>query len=48
MIDEFISTEFEKGNISKELFSKKAKNIRLHGHCHQKSLASTEPTKENA
>jgi Fe-S oxidoreductase len=46
MIDEFITKEFEKGNISKELFSKETKNIRLHGHCHQKALASTEPTKK--
>jgi len=46
MIDEFIAAEFEKGNISKELFSKEARNIRLHGHCHQKALASTEPTKK--
>ncbi|MGD0710506.1 MAG: FAD-linked oxidase C-terminal domain-containing protein [Bacteroidales bacterium] len=46
MIDEFIIKEFEKGNISKDLFSKEAKNIRLHGHCHQKALASTEPTKK--
>jgi FAD/FMN-containing dehydrogenase/Fe-S oxidoreductase len=46
MIDEFIAMEFEKGNISKELFSKETKNIKLHGHCHQKVLASTEPTKK--
>ena len=46
MIDEFIAKEFEKGNISKELFSKESKNIRLHGHCHQKALASAEPTKK--
>jgi FAD/FMN-containing dehydrogenase/Fe-S oxidoreductase len=46
MIDEFIAKEFEKGNITKELFSKEVRNIRLHGHCHQKSLASTEPTKK--
>jgi len=45
MIDEFISSEFEKGNISKELFTKENKEIKLHGHCHQKSLASVEPTK---
>jgi len=46
MIDEFIAAEFEKGNISKGLFSKESKIIKLHGHCHQKSLASTEPTKK--
>ena len=46
MIDEFIAAEFEKGNISKDLFSKESRKIKLHGHCHQKSLASTEPTKK--
>ena len=46
MIDEFISSEFEKGNISKNLFKAESRKIKLHGHCHQKSLASTEPTKK--
>ncbi len=46
MIDEFIASEFEKGNISKNLFTMEDRKIRLHGHCHQKSLASTEPTKK--
>jgi FAD/FMN-containing dehydrogenase/Fe-S oxidoreductase len=46
MIDEFISSEFEKGNISKDLFKTESRKIKLHGHCHQKSLASTEPTKK--
>ncbi|NTW34063.1 MAG: FAD-binding oxidoreductase, partial [Bacteroidetes bacterium] len=44
MIDEFIANEFEKGNISKDLFVKESRNIKLHGHCYQKSLLSTEPT----
>jgi Fe-S oxidoreductase len=44
MIDEFMAAEIAKGNISKELFSKEKKQIKLHGHCHQKSLASVEPT----
>lgn len=46
MFDEFIASEYEKGIISKDLFSKEIKSIKLHGHCHQKSLASTEPTKK--
>ncbi len=46
MIDEFIAAEFDRGNISNDLFSKENKSIRLHGHCHQKSLASTAPTKK--
>ncbi|TMI66192.1 MAG: FAD-binding protein [Bacteroidetes bacterium] len=40
MIDEFIATEMEKGNISKQLFTKEQHKIKLHGHCQQKALAS--------
>jgi FAD/FMN-containing dehydrogenase/Fe-S oxidoreductase len=46
MIDEFIIQEVSKGKISKEQFSLKPQLIKLHGHCHQKSLASTGPTRE--
>ena len=45
LIDEFISNEIENGKISKELFSKEHKKILLHGHCQQKAIASTIPTK---
>src|SRR5260221_12948974 len=40
MIDEFIATEIERGNISKELFTKQKRLIKLHGHCQQKALSS--------
>jgi FAD/FMN-containing dehydrogenase/Fe-S oxidoreductase len=46
MIDEFISREMEAGRITKEQFTKEAKKIKLHGHCQQKSVASTLPTKK--
>ncbi|MFH0865505.1 MAG: FAD-linked oxidase C-terminal domain-containing protein [Bacteroidota bacterium] len=46
MIDEFIFREFNNGKISRDLFSQESKQIKLHGHCHQKSLASTGPTKQ--
>ena len=46
MFDEFIMKEVQKGNISKEAFVAEKRDILLHGHCHQKSLASTGPTKE--
>ena len=46
MIDEFIMQEVKKGNITKNQFTGKKEFIRLHGHCHQKALASTGPTKE--
>ncbi len=33
-----------KGNISKELFTKEKKLIKLHGHCQQKALSSVAPS----
>ncbi|MFA5300130.1 MAG: FAD-linked oxidase C-terminal domain-containing protein [Lutibacter sp.] len=43
-IEEFIKQEFEKNNISAISFTTKEKVLKIHGHCHQKSLSSTEPT----
>ena len=37
LIDEFLTKEAAKGNISKEQFTKEAKLIKLHGHCQQKA-----------
>ncbi|MGE0088769.1 MAG: FAD-binding and (Fe-S)-binding domain-containing protein [Bacteroidales bacterium] len=45
MIDEFLKREMEKGNISKNQFTYDSKKIKLHGHCQQKAVASTDPTK---
>ncbi len=46
LYDEFILREIERGNISKSNFTQKNKHIMLHGHCHQKSLASVVPSKK--
>ncbi len=46
MIDEFLASEFAKGRFGRELFSREPLNIKLHGHCQQKSIASTTPTKK--
>ena len=46
MFDEFIMKEVQKGNILPSQFTDAAQHVRLHGHCHQKALASTGPTKE--
>ena len=46
MFDEFIIKEIEKGKIREDQFTNRSLKIKLHGHCHQKSLASTGPTKE--
>jgi FAD/FMN-containing dehydrogenase/Fe-S oxidoreductase len=45
MIDEFLKCEIESGDITKDQFTKEKKNIKLHGHCQQKAVASTDPTK---
>ncbi len=44
LIDEFIASEIEKGNISKKQFTKEKRNIKLHGHCQQKALSSVAPS----
>jgi FAD/FMN-containing dehydrogenase/Fe-S oxidoreductase len=44
LIDEFIAAEIDKGNISKEQFTKEKKSIKLHGHCQQKALSSVAPS----
>lgn len=46
LYDEFIVREVHKGNITQEQFTELPLYIKLHGHCHQKSLASIEPSKE--
>lgn len=45
MIDEFLHREMLAGNIKQESFTKEAKEIKLHGHCQQKAVASTVATK---
>ena len=44
LIDEFLASEFQKGNISADQFTTTTQHILLHGHCHQKALASVNPT----
>lgn len=43
-IEEFFKLEITKGNISSKNFSDKEKHIKIHGHCHQKSLSTIEAT----
>jgi Fe-S oxidoreductase len=44
LIDEFIAREADRGRIRREAFTRETRTIKLHGHCHQKSLASLTPT----
>ncbi|HPG33539.1 MAG TPA: FAD-linked oxidase C-terminal domain-containing protein, partial [Lentimicrobium sp.] len=46
LFDDFIMREVEAGNISRSQFNENPCHIKLHGHCHQKSLASTASTKQ--
>lgn len=46
MVDEFLAREMDKGNISKASFTVDKKEIKLHGHCYQKALTSTNSTKK--
>lgn len=40
LIDEFIAAEIKLGRLDKNLFTKEARLIKLHGHCQQKALSS--------
>jgi FAD/FMN-containing dehydrogenase/Fe-S oxidoreductase len=40
LFDEFFARESDMGRISKEVFTKEKKLIKLHGHCQQKALSS--------
>lgn len=46
LIDEFLASEIDKGHITASQFKKQERLIKLHGHCHQKSLSSVVPTKK--
>jgi len=39
--EEFLSKEIEKENIDISLFTSAKKDIKIHGHCHQKALSGT-------
>ncbi len=44
-LDEFLAKEMKSGYIKKESFKTDTRKIKLHGHCQQKSIASTEALK---
>ncbi|MEZ6089563.1 MAG: FAD-linked oxidase C-terminal domain-containing protein [Pirellulaceae bacterium] len=44
LIDEFIAKQIDADRIGASSFTDEPKTIRLHGHCHQKALASLAPT----
>ncbi len=44
LFEEFFMREVEKGRILKKQFTKRPLNIKVHGHCQQKAVASTSST----
>ena len=44
LIEEFLAREAAGGRITAESFTDQQRRIKLHGHCHQKALASLAPT----
>ncbi len=44
LIDEFLTLEIKKGNINSDQFTDKKEIIKLHCHCQQKSIASSQST----
>lgn len=45
-IDEFLAKELDNGNLTESDFPRDHKKIMIHGHCHQKALASMTPMKK--
>jgi len=45
-VDEFISQEIDEGNIKPSQFTNKNLDIKFHGHCQQKSIATTNTVKK--
>jgi Fe-S oxidoreductase len=44
LLEEFIAREVAAGKIRRAAFTTEPRTIKLHGHCHQKSLSSVGPT----
>jgi Fe-S oxidoreductase len=43
-LEEYLDMAYEKGWFDQSLFTKEAMDLKFHGHCQQKSIASTGPT----
>jgi Fe-S oxidoreductase len=46
LAEEFLALEIKAGNVRAEQFTDTPKEIKVHGHCHQKAIASVTPTQE--
>ncbi|MFY0626447.1 MAG: FAD-binding protein [Reichenbachiella sp.] len=45
-IEEFIAREYRRGNINASDFTEEEKEVKVHGHCHQKALSSLQMLKD--
>ncbi len=43
MFEEFVAREMDAGRIGPEAFTDQARTVRVHVHCHQKALSSSDP-----
>ncbi|MEM9075988.1 MAG: FAD-linked oxidase C-terminal domain-containing protein [Bacteroidota bacterium] len=44
LMEEFLALEIVKGELSSELFTEEAKEVKIHNHCHQKALSNQKVT----
>ncbi|MDT7830708.1 FAD-linked oxidase C-terminal domain-containing protein [Pricia sp. S334] len=44
LLEEFLSQEIQKGELTPEYFTKETKIIKIHNHCHQKALSNQKVT----
>lgn len=44
LLDEFLAREAAAGRIQADMFTDESRTVLLHGHCHQKAIASIDPT----
>ncbi len=44
LIEEFLSQEIQKGELTTENFTSESRTIKIHGHCHQKALSNQKVT----
>jgi Fe-S oxidoreductase len=44
-LEEYLDGAYERGDFDNSLFTREAAELKLHGHCQQKSMASTAPTR---
>ena len=44
LIEEFIASEIQAGNIKASMFTSEEKSVKIHNHCHQKALSNQKVT----